>query len=59
MHVLLMEFVGHDGVAAPRLKDARLTDRELVVAYLQVVDIMRAMFQRCRLVHADLSEYNL
>jgi len=25
----------------------------------QVVDIMRAMFQRCKLVHADLSEYNL
>ncbi|RYY33492.1 hypothetical protein EON62_04185, partial [archaeon] len=59
MHLLLMDFVGHDGVAAPRLKDARLTGAKMTEAYLQVVDIMRAMYQRCRLVHADLSEYNL
>jgi RIO kinase 1 len=28
-------------------------------AYMDVVDIMRTMYQTCRLVHADLSEYNL
>lgn len=59
MHVLLMDFIGKDGVAAPRLKDARLTEEQASGAYLQVVDILRAMFQRCRLVHADLSEYNM
>jgi len=59
MHVLLMDFMGHDGIAAPRLRDARLSDRALTTAYLQVVDTMRAMYQRCKLVHADLSEYNM
>lgn len=59
MHVLLMDFMGHDGVAAPRLKDAHLNERQCNEAYLQTVDLMRAMFQRCKLVHADLSEYNM
>jgi RIO kinase 1 len=59
LHVLLMDFVGSNGVAAPRLKDAHLNEEESARAYLECCDIIRAMFQRCRLVHADLSEYNL
>jgi RIO kinase 1 len=59
MHVLLMDFVGRDGVAAPRLKDARLSEEQAASAYLEVIDCIRAMFQRCKLVHADLSEYNM
>ena len=58
-HVLVMDFVGKDGQAAPRLKDARLSAGKAASAYGQTVDLMRRMYQACRLVHADLSEYNL
>jgi RIO kinase 1 len=58
-HVLLMSFIGENGVAAPRLKDARLTVEQMQLGYAQLIQIMRRMFQSCRLVHADLSEYNI
>lgn len=58
-HVLVMEFIGTDGWPSPRLKDANLNERRLREAYVQCVLIMRHLFQRCRLVHGDLSEYNL
>jgi len=57
--VLLMEFVGEDGVAAPRLRDATWTDAEAADAYRQSALLMRRMYQRARLVHADCNEYNL
>ena len=58
-HVLVMDFLGDDGWPAPRLRDAGLTSSKQASAYSQVVRAMRAMWERCRLVHADLSEYNL
>lgn len=58
-NVLVMEFIGENGWPAPRLKDAQLTLDEYGECYLSCVKIMRRMFQQCRLVHGDLSEYNL
>jgi RIO kinase 1 len=58
-HVLVMQFLGTDGWPSPRLKDAKLSERRLREAYVQCVLIVRHMYQRCRLVHGDLSEYNL
>ena len=58
-HVLIMEFLGVNGWPSPRLKDVTLTERRMREAYVQTVVIMRRMFQRCKLVHGDLSEYNL
>ena len=59
MHVLVMDFLGADGVAAPRLKDAALSTPQAAAAYREVVTLMRRMYAECRLVHADLSEYNM
>jgi RIO1 family len=59
MHVLVMEFVGEDAVAAPRLKDANLPESRLRTAYTELVLTVRALYQECHLVHADLSEYNI
>eukprot|EP00887_Chlorella_sp_A99_P005225 scaffold1.g5225.t1 len=59
LHVLVMEFLGEGGVAAPRLKDAGLPPARLHQAYTEMVVMVRALYQRCRLVHADLSEYNV
>jgi len=58
-HVLVMEFLGSDGWPSPRIRDAALSERRLREAYVQTVCIMRRMFTRCKLVHGDLSEYNL
>lgn len=60
LHVMLMGFIGSpDGVAAPRLKDAVFGEEEAQKLYAQCIRLMRTMYQECRLVHADLSEYNL
>ena len=56
-NILVMTFLGHDGAAAPRLKDCRFEDPEPI--YRQTIGIMRTLYQECRLVHADYSEYNL
>lgn len=64
LHVLLMGFIGdRKGTPAPRLKDVDFTgdDAELhwKSLYLQLLGYMRILHQKCRLVHADLSEYNV
>ncbi|RKP37725.1 RIO1 family-domain-containing protein, partial [Dimargaris cristalligena] len=60
MHVLVMTFLGDsNGWAYPRLKDAEIEAKRYPNLYHQLVKIMRIMFQVCRLVHADLSEYNI
>ena len=59
--VLLMSFIGQEGKAAPKLKDAaeRMSGEDLGSAYSQVVEMMRTLYSVCHLVHADLSEYNI
>lgn len=56
-NILIMEFIGHDGVAAPRLKDIKLEDPQRV--YDIVADYMRLLYKKAKLVHGDLSEYNI
>lgn len=58
-HVLLMDFIGRDGYAAPKLKDAKLSETRYRECYLYCVKMMRTMYQKCKLVHGDLSEYNI
>ena len=59
-NVLVMEFMGHDGWPSKRLKDAEGLDVAMWDSlYIQCVKSMRIMFHKCRLVHADLSEFNM
>ena len=60
-HVLVMEFIGEDGVAAPRLRDAaaNISTKKMRSLFTELILDVRLMYQKCRLVHADLSEYNL
>ncbi|KAF2720220.1 Serine/threonine-protein kinase Rio1 [Polychaeton citri CBS 116435] len=63
-HVMVMSFLGNrKGQAAPRLRDIEFDSDEATERWTQVyhtlLKIMRKMYQICRLVHADLSEYNL
>ncbi|KAG0174041.1 protein kinase rio1 [Apophysomyces sp. BC1034] len=60
MHVLVMEFLGDkNGWAYPRLKDASIETSKFPALYYQLIKNVRTMYQVCKLVHADLSEYNL
>ena len=64
LHVLAMSFLGdRRGWAYPRLRDAVLqgddVEQQWRSLYIQLLGLMRRMFQVCRLVHADLSEYNI
>merc|ERR1712131_43621 len=58
-HVLVMAFIGRDDMPAPLLKNASLSESKARELYLQVIENMRRMYQEARLVHADLSEFNM
>ncbi|KAK6089859.1 hypothetical protein P3W45_001207 [Vairimorpha bombi] len=53
-NILIMSLVGNP---ADRLKDAFIEDP--VDCYNQVLQIIDDMYNKCNLIHADLSEYNL
>ncbi|KAL4623446.1 serine/threonine-protein kinase RIO1 [Arapaima gigas] len=58
-HVLVMGFIGKNEKPAPLLKNAALSESKARELYLQVIQNMRRMYQEARLVHADLSEFNM
>lgn len=59
-HVLVMEFIGTlDGWSAPKLKEAKIDSEKYPDVYYHLLAYMRVLYQRCKLVHADLSEYNV
>ncbi|KAJ5316552.1 hypothetical protein PENANT_c019G09873 [Penicillium antarcticum] len=64
LHVLVMGFIGSSkGLGAPRLKDVDFNipepETRWRALYMELLGYMRVMYQTCRLVHADLSEYNI
>ncbi|XP_003468904.1 serine/threonine-protein kinase RIO1 isoform X1 [Cavia porcellus] len=58
-HVLVMGFIGKDDMPAPLLKNVTLSESKARELYLQVIQCMRRMYQDARLIHADLSEFNM
>ncbi|CAK5284102.1 unnamed protein product [Mycena citricolor] len=59
-NVLVMTFLGDkEGWASPRLKDAEFLENDGPRLYEELLLGIRTMYQQCRLVHADLSEYNI
>lgn len=58
-HVLVMSFIGENGVPAPKLKEATLSDHELRSCYEQCVQLVKDIYNRCNLVHADFNQFNL
>ncbi len=58
-NILLMEFIGKDGIPMPQLKDVELTHDEAESIFNRVVKYMSLLYSRAKLVHADLSEYNI
>jgi len=58
-HILVMAFIGNYQKPAPKLKDAKLSMADLIIAYEQCIEMMQKMYKECNLIHADLSEYNM
>ncbi|KAJ8494791.1 hypothetical protein ONZ45_g13116 [Pleurotus djamor] len=59
-NVLVMTFLGDsEGWPSPRLKDASLPEGSHQYLYEELVLVMRILYHQCKLVHADLSEYNI
>ena len=45
--------------ASPRLKDAQIPSSSYPALYHELILNIRKMYHRCKLIHADLSEYNI
>lgn len=58
-HVLVMTFIGEKGWPAPKLKDVDLSSSKARELYRDCVILIWTMYRQCRLVHADLSEFNI
>ncbi|MDH5450222.1 MAG: serine protein kinase RIO [Candidatus Bathyarchaeota archaeon] len=56
-NVLIMEFIGEEGVSAPLMKEIALQKPQETLQKLLIY--VRKLYQEARLVHADLSEYNI
>ncbi|XP_054286309.1 serine/threonine-protein kinase RIO1-like [Macrosteles quadrilineatus] len=58
-HVLVMDFLGKEGWPSPKLKDVELSQSKACKLYRDTVTMMWTLYNKCKLVHADLSEYNM
>ena len=56
-NVLVMEFIGSQGVAALPIKEN--PPKDLLKAYRQVVEMLARLLFKAELVYADFSEYNI
>ncbi|MEM2169406.1 MAG: serine protein kinase RIO [Candidatus Bathyarchaeia archaeon] len=56
-NVLIMEFVGRNGVSAPLLKEVELKKPESF--YRNILLHVKRLYRGAKLVHGDLSEYNI
>ncbi len=56
-NVLLLQFIGKDGVPAPHLREVDL--QAPAAWYKRIVEMLKTLYDRAKLVHGDLSEYNV
>jgi RIO kinase 1 len=56
-NVLIMKFIGKNGIRAPLMKETILEDSEKIFRLL--VKYIKRLYRKGGLVHADLSEYNV
>ena len=56
-NVVVMEFIGKDGVSAPSLKAQVPANPEKV--YKTIIMYLKRLYRKAKIVHGDLSEYNI
>ena len=52
-----MQFIGKDGVTAPVIKEE--PPKNPAEVYEQLLEYIRRLYQKAKLVHGDISEYNV
>ncbi|CAJ1966344.1 unnamed protein product [Cylindrotheca closterium] len=60
-NVLFLRFLGQDGWPCPQLREVKLKRKshKWMALYQQTMEAIQTLYQQARLVHGDLSEYNL
>ena len=58
-HIIVMSLIGVGNKPAEKLKFTELSLPALTTCYHQVCKLMKQLYTDCRLVHGDLSEYNI
>ncbi|TAJ45505.1 serine protein kinase RIO [Methanofollis fontis] len=56
-NILIMEFIGEGEAPAPQLRTADIPDPQ--ATYREIIDHIARLYQEARLVHGDLSEFNI
>ncbi len=56
-NVLLLKFIGENGVPAPLLRDVPLLAPR--GWYRSIIQMVKLLYEKAKLVHGDLSEYNI
>jgi len=56
-NVLIMEFIGKNGICAPSMKEHPPRNPEKI--YKALLNYLRRLYRKAELVHGDLSEYNV
>jgi RIO kinase 1 len=56
-NILIMEFIGSEGRAAPMLKDIILENPQECLDIL--TETVESLYKKCQIVHGDISEYNV
>jgi RIO kinase 1 len=56
-NIIVMDYIGDAVMAAPQLRSVHLDEPQKI--YREVVNFMKRAFQKAKLVHGDLSEYNI
>jgi len=56
-NVLVVEFIGENGYPAPLLRETEVDNPEEI--YYRLLEYVKLLYRRARLVHGDLSEYNV
>ena len=58
-NILVLQFIGEKGVRAPLLKEVSLEEEEYEKLFWSILEDVRKAYRGARLVHGDLSEYNI
>jgi len=56
-NVLILGFIGKDGIPAPVLREVRL--QAASDWYKKIIELIKQLYDKAKLVHGDLSEYNI